>query len=148
MSMEIGRFGPQDRSDPLTQGELSRWVPVRTTVKDATSDFGRKLQQAHDLLHQEEYEQASYLYLDMMLGRADCDEVRVGLAASFFFLGRFDEAVVIASELTNSLHMDFPDRFELLCATALARNAEGEDGLSMTDYTILADPCLVGVETR
>ena len=147
VSREIGRLGPQDRSDPLTQGELSRWVPVRTTVKDATSDFGRRLQQAHDLFHQEEYEQASYMYLDMMLGRADCDEVRVGLAACFFFLGRFDEAVVIASELSNSLHMDFPSRFEWLCVAMTHRSAEGEDALSITDYSFLADPCKTGVAT-
>ena len=147
VSMEVGSLGPQDWSVPLTEGELSRWVPVRATVKDATTGFGRRLQQAHDLFHQEEYEQAGYLYLDMLAGRADCDEVRVGLAASFFFLGRYEEAVVIASVLSNSLHKEYPIRFESLCAAASVRAAEGEDRLPIIDHIYQADPCLTAVAT-
>ena len=148
VSMEVGSLGPQDWSVPLTEGELSRWVPVRATVKDATTDFGRRLQQAHDLFHQEEYEQAGYLYLDMLAGRADCDEVRVGLAASLYFLGRYGEAVVIACVLSNSLHKEYPIRFESLCVAASARAAEGEERLPITDHTNHDDTCLTAVATR
>jgi hypothetical protein len=38
---------------------------VRTDIKEATTKFGKKLKQAHDLFHQYEFEQASYMYLDI-----------------------------------------------------------------------------------
>ena len=69
----------------ITERDISQWVPIRTTIKDANTNFGKKLQQAHELFHQDEFEQASYMYQDMLETRNDCDEVIVGLAAAFFF---------------------------------------------------------------
>lgn len=100
---------------PITEREISQWVPIRTSIKDATTKFGKKLQQAHELFHQDEFEQASYMYLDMYETRNDCDEVKIGLAASFFFLKRYEDAAGYALKLNYFFNMDFTNKFINLC---------------------------------
>ena len=64
--------------------------------------FGKKLQQAHDLFHQQEFEQASYVYQDILETRNDCDEVRIGLAAAFYFLGKYINLKLLKNKFTYS----------------------------------------------
>ena len=74
----------------LTDREISNRVPVRTIDRDAFGKFGKKLQEAHDLFHQMEYEQASYLYRDMLTTHNNSDEVKIGLVASLYFMEHYD----------------------------------------------------------
>jgi len=104
---------------PLTEREISQWVPIRTTIKDASTKFGKKLQQAHELFHQDEFEQASYMYQDMLETRNDCDEVMIGLAASFYFLKKYEEASSVAIKINDSFHNKFPYRFTNCCEIKL-----------------------------
>ena len=76
---------------------------------------GKKLQQAHDLFHQEEYEQASYLYQDVLQTRNDCNEALVGLCTTYYFLGKYEEAVSAAINLPNWKYADFINKFSKKC---------------------------------
>ena len=49
-----------DDQTPITEREISNIVNVRTDIKEATTKFGKKLQQAHDLFHQDDFEQAKH----------------------------------------------------------------------------------------
>jgi hypothetical protein len=99
----------------LEDTDIVKYVPVKTTIKEASTKFGKKLQQAHDLFHQDEYEQASYLYADMIASRNDCNEVIIGLAASFFFLKKYDDAASVILKLGYWYGDGFQDKFIRLC---------------------------------
>jgi len=98
----------------LTDREIAQWVPLRTTIKDANTKFGKKLQQAHELFHQDEFEQANYMYQDMLETRNDCDEIVIGLSASFYFLKKYEEASSAILKLSNS-NNQYPNRFSIQC---------------------------------
>ena len=103
----------------LTDSDIARFVPLKTLVKDAGTAFGRKLQQTHDLFHQEEYEQAYYLYACMVENRNDCTEVLIGLAASLFFLKKYDEAAGIVLKINDLENDNFLENFICLCESKL-----------------------------
>ncbi len=105
---------------PLSEREISHWVTLRTSIKDANSLFGKKLQQAHDLFHQQEFEQASYVYQDILETRNDCDEVRIGLAAAFYFLGKYEEGGIIAYRQNEKSYSTIADKFIRQCEKKLA----------------------------
>ena len=75
---------------------------------------------AHDLFHENEFEQASYMYQDILASRMDCDELIIGLAASLFFLGKYEEAAGVITRLQGLLHHSKPDQFSELCAIKIA----------------------------
>jgi len=104
----------------LTDREIAQWVPLRTTVKDAKTKFGKKLQQAHELFHQDEFEQANYMYQDMLETRNDCDELVIGLSASFYFLKKYEEASSAIFKLRNSVNLHYPNRFSTQCEKKLS----------------------------
>lgn len=96
--------------------EIKNWVEVRTRLIDSSTKTGKKLQEAHDLFHQDEYEQASYVYQDILQSRNDYNEGWVGLSASFYFLGRYEEAAGAAEHIPFwSGHAQFIERFLLSC---------------------------------
>jgi hypothetical protein len=132
---------------PLTKREISHWVPLRTTIKDANTRFGKKLQQAHELFHQDEFEQASYLYLDMLQSRNDCEEIKIGLAASLFFLGQFEAAANAALNINALFKRDWPMRFVHLCEIKLfeqiAKSNPQEKRLSEKKCTTVHAPHIV-----
>jgi hypothetical protein len=99
---------------PASDKEISNWVPLRPYYKKDPG-FQRKLQEAHDLFHQDEFEQAAYLYRDMLVGRNDSDEVHIGLAASLYFMQNYHEAADIAIKLTGVFSNDKATRFILQC---------------------------------
>ena len=103
----------------LTDREIAQWVPLRTMIKDANTKFGKKLQQAHGLFHQDEFEQANYMYQDMLETRNDCDEVVIGLSASFYFLNKYEEACSAILKLRNSVNLHYPNRFSIQCEKKL-----------------------------
>ena len=102
-------------NEPLSERQISQWVPIRTTIKDASTKFGKKLQQAHELFHQDEFEQASYIYQDMHETRNDCDELKIGLAASFYFLKRYEDAASFALKINLFFNTDFINKFINQC---------------------------------
>ena len=104
----------------LTDREIAQWVPLRTTIKDANTKFGKKLQQAHELFHQDEFEQANYMYQDMLETRNDCDEVIIGLSASFYFLKKYEEASSTILKLSISHKLYYPNRFSIQCEKKLS----------------------------
>jgi hypothetical protein len=87
-----GKFLPV--GPEITEKDITRMVPLKTALSMNTP-MGKKLQQAHDLFHQDEFEQSSYLYHDMFATRNDCSEVRAGLAAALFFLKQYEEAAAL-----------------------------------------------------
>lgn len=84
---------PFSESSPITEREISNIVNVRTDIKERSTRLGKKIQMAHDLFHQDEFEQASYMYLDIIETRTDISEAWRGLCVSFYFLGKYDDAV-------------------------------------------------------
>lgn len=100
---------------PITDREISNIVNVRTDIKEATTKFGKKLQQAHDLFHQDEFEQASYMYLDIIETRTDIKEAWGGICASFYFMGKYDEAVAACLNSNTHFERTFVDRFVKGC---------------------------------
>jgi len=106
----------------LTEKEFSERVPLRTTFRDRSTKFGTKLQQAHDLFHQDEFEQASYMYRDMLETRNDCDEILIGLAASLYFMKQYEEAASIGIKMSNSIINDFTNSFIRLCELKIKEN--------------------------
>ena len=103
----------------LTDREIAQWVPLRAMIKDANTTFGKKLQQAHELFHQDEFEQANYMYQDMMETRNDCDELIIGLSASFYFLKKYEEASSTVLKLRISHKLHYPNRFSVQCENKL-----------------------------
>ena len=103
----------------LTDREIAQWVPLRTMIKDANTTFGKKLQHAHELFHQDEFEQANYMYQDMVETRNDCDEVIIGLSASFYFLNKYEEAASTILKLATSHKIHYPNRFSIQCENKL-----------------------------
>lgn len=104
----------------FSERDISNWVPIRAASIYTGISFRKRLQDAHDLFHEEEFEQASYMYQDMLASREDCDELIIGLAASLFFLGKYEEAAGVITRLHGLLHHSKPDQFSELCAIKIA----------------------------
>ena len=100
-----------DDQTPITDREITNLVNVRTDIKEANTKFGKKLQHAHDLFHQDEFEQASYMYLDIIETRADITEAWKGLCASFYFLGKYKEAISACMNINSYYGNTLLDRF-------------------------------------
>ena len=90
-------------------------VVLRPIMTETTDQQLRIKQHAHDLFHQDEFEQASYLYLDILQSRSDCNEARVGLSAAYYFLGNYNQAVSYAIHSSNSITATFLNRFHKQC---------------------------------
>ncbi|MBU3714116.1 MAG: hypothetical protein FGM46_04130 [Ferruginibacter sp.] len=101
-------------NNPATDKEISNWVPLRPEYK-TDAGFYKKLQKAHELFHQDEFEQASYMYRDMLTSRNDSYEVHLGLAASLYFMQNYHEAADIAIKITSAYSNDKVTRFILQC---------------------------------
>ena len=108
---------------PITKNDISNIVNIRTEIKEASTRFGKKLQNAHDLFHQDEFEQASYLYQDIIETRSDITEAWRGIVACFYFLGKFDEAASIAMNPKLGFDTSFINRFLKACE----QNANSEN---------------------
>jgi len=107
----------------MKDADIINLVPVKTTVKDYYSTAGRKLQQAHDLFHQDEFEQASYLYRDLLMQRVDYNEAGLGLSVCYYFMKQYDEAASIATSISRFSYNDHLSSFLDACERA-AREVE------------------------
>jgi hypothetical protein len=119
----------------LEDTDIVKYVPIKTTIKEASTKFGKKLQQAHDLFHQDEYEHSSYMYADMLASRNDCNEVIIGLAASLYFLNKIDEAASIVLKLDYWYEKGFRDKFISLCESKIISEKEEDISLEIKNET-------------
>jgi hypothetical protein len=103
--------------------DISNLVPVKTMVKDFMTTAGKKLQEAHDLFHQNEYEQASYLYRDLLTQRADFYEAAIGLSACYYFMKQYEEAASVASGVNHFAFGKVLPQFLDACANAALKLA-------------------------
>ena len=119
----------------FSEREISNWVPIRAASIYTGIAFRKRLQAAHDLFHEDEFEQASYMYQDMLASRKDCDELIIGLAASLFFLGKYEEAAGVIARLHGLLHSNISDKFSELCAIKIANERLAtQESLAKTDH--------------
>jgi hypothetical protein len=134
---------------PITDREISNIVNVRTDIKEATTKFGKKLQQAHDLFHQDEFEQASYMYLDIIETRTDIAEAWRGICACYYFMGKYDEAVAASLNINTHLESTFVNRFVKGCEGKIVGVDEGvkENQTYMATHLILDFNVDVGILT-
>ena len=107
----------------------------KASAEYAGSPFRKHVQEAHDLFHQGEYEQACYMYQDMPTSRKNCDELIIGLAASFFFMKKYEEAAGVIARLQGLLHNNMSYRFSELCAIKI-ENAKQTVDLPTTQTSI------------
>ena len=106
--------------------DISNLVPVKTMVKDYMTTAGKKLQLAHDLFHQDEYEQASYLYRDLLTQRGDYQEAAIGLSACYYFMKQYEEAASVASGVNHFSFGKILPQFLDACANASEQSVTAE----------------------
>jgi hypothetical protein len=101
---------PNPEYDYMKDSDIANLIPLKTMVKDYYTTSGKKLQQAHDLFHQDEYEQASYLYRDLLTQRSDYQEASIGLAACYYFMKQYEEAAATVVTVDSvSLKSSIPE---------------------------------------
>ena len=113
----------------FSEREIKFWVPLKT--QQAPAIGGKMLQKAHDLFHEEEYEQASYVYRDLLQTRNDYQEALLGLAASLYFLGKYEEATVMAMRLSAQEQTGAAERFLKSCEKAVQQQVERRPAVRM-----------------
>lgn len=75
------------------------------------------------------------MYQDMPTSRKNCDELIIGLAASFFFMKKYEEAAGVIARLQGLLHNNMSYRFSELCAIKI-ENAKQTVDLPTTQTSI------------
>ena len=99
-----------DSTNRLDKNEVIKLVNIRTEIYEINTNLSKKVQQAHDLFHQDEFEQACYLYQDILESRSDIREAWRGLLACFYFLGKYDEAITVSMNNKTSLSTTFTNK--------------------------------------
>ena len=117
------RLTISDIKRPITDKEVSKIVNLRTEYNAGTK-LVKKLQKAHDLFHQDEFEQASYMYLDIIETRNDSTEAWRGICASFYFLGKYEEAATACMNTNTGLGSWFTNRFIRACEAKMKEHEE------------------------
>ncbi len=108
-----------EKNRTLTEKEISNLVPIRTMMKGSEQMAGKKIQIAHDLFHENEFEQSNYIYQDIIQTKNDCIEAHIGLAASFYFLKKYEDATIIAERYFQSWYPIKTNQFILQCLNKL-----------------------------
>jgi hypothetical protein len=117
---------PNPQYHYMKDTDIANLVPIKTMVRDSHTNTGKKLQKAHDLFHQYEYEQASYLYRDLLTHRADYQEAALGLAVCYYFMKEYEEAAVTVSYVDSvSLRKSIPE-FLNACERVLKSEIENK----------------------
>gem|GEM_PF-2315037 len=117
ISKQIGDFdnvSTETDQKIATDKEIRSWVPVIAYNKNGSIQIVKRIRSAHDLFHQGEYEKAKDLYQEMLESRANEVEILVGLAASLYFLNKFEEAMAIAERITGYFN-EFTQYFIASC---------------------------------
>jgi hypothetical protein len=81
----------------LDYSKLKNYVPLK--VEHQSSTPSPELQAAHDLFHQDKYEDAKFKYTELLQSRNDFQEAWLGLTISNFILRDFESAYIASSKL-------------------------------------------------
>ena len=103
------------KTDLLTESQICNWVPLRFLTQDSKTPGGIRLNQAHELFHQDNYEDALSLYKEILETRNDFYEAWIGLAASHYMLGNYDEALTVSYDLQKYWFQSFICNFSKQC---------------------------------
>jgi tetratricopeptide (TPR) repeat protein len=88
----------------LDYSKLKNYVPLK--VEHHSHTPSTELQAAHDLFHQDKYEDAKFKYTELLQSRNDFQEAWLGLTISNFILGDFDAAYIASSKLLAYQYRD------------------------------------------
>lgn len=91
----------------VTDSQICNWVPLRYIAQDSSTPNGIKLSQAHEFFHQDEYEKALNIYLELLETRNDFQEAWVGSAVSNYMLANYEEALIAIQKLHEWRYRDF-----------------------------------------
>jgi tetratricopeptide (TPR) repeat protein len=86
----------KNHKEPFQVKRLKHLVPFKAYQRSSPSI---QLQKAHDLFHQDQYEEAIELYKELLITRNDLDEAKAGLAISYFILENYEMAEAVVAEL-------------------------------------------------
>ena len=86
--------------------QLKRHVPVKIETHSFSSTSDTFLQKAHDLFHQDEFENSKAIYKDFLQSRNDSQEAWLGLTICNFILGDYENAYISCSNLHNWRYRD------------------------------------------
>ena len=101
-------FSPATTS--LDYSKLKNYVPLK--VEHQSSTPSPELQAAHDLFHQDKYEEAKFKYSDLLQTRNDLQEAWLGLTISNFILGDYEGAYIASSKLLVYQYRDLINYIE------------------------------------
>jgi tetratricopeptide (TPR) repeat protein len=104
-----------DRNKLLPDSQICNWVPIRYMAQDSSTPSGKKLSQAHELFHQDEYQDALDLYKELLETRNDFQEAWIGLAVTQYMLGKYDEALTASYRLHEWRYRAFLNIFSKQC---------------------------------
>jgi tetratricopeptide (TPR) repeat protein len=104
-----------DRNKLLPDSQICNWVPIRYMAQDSSSPSGKRLSQAHELFHQDEYQNALDLYKELLETRNDFQEAWIGLAVTQYMLGNYDEALTASYRLHEWRYRAFLNIFSKQC---------------------------------
>ena len=99
----------------VSDSKICNWVPLRYMAQDSNTPNGIKLSQAHELFHQDEYEKALNIYLELLETRNDFQEAWVGSAVSNYMLANYEEALIAIQKLHEWRYRDFINVFTKQC---------------------------------
>ena len=118
-----------DSINRLDKIDVIKLVNIRTEIYETNTKLGKKIQQAHDLFHQDEFEQASYLYQDILETRSDIREAWRGLLACFYFSGKYDDAVTVSMNNKTGLSTTFTNKLIKNCEQQLIKEKKIENSV-------------------
>ena len=81
----------------IDYGKLKNYVPLKVEHQSHTPSI--ELQAAHDLFHQDEFEEAKNKYTELLQTRNDFQEAWLGLTICNFILGDYESAYIASSKL-------------------------------------------------
>jgi hypothetical protein len=99
----------------VTDSQICNWVPLRYIAQDSSTPNGIKLSQAHEFFHQDDYEKALNIYLELLETRNDFQEAWVGLAVSNYMLANYEEALIAIQKLHEWRYRDIINVFTKQC---------------------------------
>ena len=120
----------KNHKEPFEVKRLKHMVPFKAYQRTAPSV---QLQKAHDLFHQDQYSDAIEIYKELLIGRNDLEEAKVGLAISYFILENFEMAELIVAQLNKYQYRD------LITLITKFHNSMHEGGLSDSRSYEIAD---------
>ena len=112
-------LGPEK---PLDYSKLKNYVPMR--VEHHSHTPATELQEAHNLFHQDQYEEAKLIYSDLLQSRNDFQEAWLGLTMCNFILGDLEGAYIASSNLFIFRYRDLINYLEKYRATS--KSSENE----------------------